>query len=260
MKVNDTLPIGNRSSVWAMIDGSLHECVATGFVWLFTDDERHVIKYNLKVKDTDKSKMVSPNDMYLSEKAYVEGSPISKLPYSEIYVNETYGKCKVNEKTWEGTFFIFQDSTPTKVTKKIKMLTFDYQTGNVKFSFYDFNTDLPYYASYEECLVYNDYSVTLKDGTVVKRESIVKMLALNDDQEQIVKELEGILDKAHKAGINLIFDTETDELYATNRDDRVSWSMDDRGIDYNNWRWELPKVSSHIFSTYGDDIPSVKLD
>ena len=75
-----------------------------------------------------------------------------------------------------------------------------------------------FYASPTDVYKYNDYIVKEADGSERKVVSISSKMALNDKQKALLGEFESVMEKMHKANLDLVYDTESYTLAVFNKE------------------------------------------
>lgn len=102
--------------------------------------------------------------------------------------------------------------TPARYELELDRFYFDY--ADRRFHTDEFPKDCKIYDTKEEALSWNTYNVALQDGTESQRDGANKLVSLDDDQLELVRQFEALCQKMRDSDIILIGDS--DRLSAFN--------------------------------------------
>lgn len=148
-------------------------------------------------------------------------------------MNDIIGGIKHRAST---KYWVFDEVCKVPAQYELELDKFYYDYSDNRFHTDEFPKDCRIYDTKEEALSYNTYSVVNEDGTEYQRDGVNKLIALDDDQRELVKQFEEICQKMSDSNISLIanydgvmaFNTRKIEAYVLDYEDIPSC------VDYGN--------------------------
>lgn len=166
------------------------------------------------------------------------------------------------KRSFNPEYWVFDQSCHAPMQYKLELEEFYFDYSDNRFHTDEFQKDCKIYDTKEEALSYNSYKVIEQDGTEYERDGVNKLIMLDDDQRELLKQFEDICKKMNDADMLLISDSCEDmsvfnlrhiKNYALDYND-VPDVMDGDPEDYEraDRYGMLFKVNHHI-QWWGDD-------
>lgn len=107
------------------------------------------------------------------------------------------------------TYYAYTFKDGQAVYTNVKGMACEYD-----FKSHEFKSETKCYASEKSVYEYNDFKILNEDGTTTIKKSLKTRLAFNDEQNALIDELGGFLDKLSGSGVFVVYDRETETLCA----------------------------------------------
>ena len=166
------------------------------------------------------------------------------------------------KRSFNPEYWVFDKSCHIPVRYKLELEEFYFDYSDNRFHTDEFPKDCKIYDTKEEALSYNTYKVIEQDGAEYERDGVNKLIMLDDDQRELLKQFEDICKKMNDADMLLISDSCEDmsvfnlrhiKNYALDYND-VPDVMDGDPEDYERAdRYGIPFKVNHHIQWWGDD-------
>lgn len=234
MERNDSLSVFTNECGFVFVDRKLQEVK-----WLRTDFkyDHHEGNHDLYTSRTTYQKpdgttgVLEDYDKAFDKVAdYESNTPATRCSY----VLNKGERCTVMNNIISGIksrpstkYWVFDEACKVPAQYELELDKFYYDYSSNIFRTDEFPKNCKVYDTKEEALSYNTYSVVNEDGTEYQRDGVNKLIALDDDQRELVKQFEEICQKMSDSNISLIanydglmaFNTRKIEAYALDYDD-----------------------------------------
>lgn len=270
MERNDALRVFTKNSGFVMVDRKLQEVK-----WLHTE-----FKYDHKDEDfllyTAHTTFQKPdgttgvldnyNIAFDSVEKYEKGVS-AETSYKTLFIRKSDGDVirdiiRGAKRSTNPEYWVFDKSYRVPVQYKLELEKFYFDYSDNRFHTDEFPKDCKIYDTKEEALSYNTYKVIEQDGTEYERDGVNKLIMLDDDQRELLKQFEDICKKMNDADMLLISDSCEDmsvfnlrhiKNYALDYND-IPDVMDGDPEDYERAdRYGMPFKVNHHIQWWGDD-------
>lgn len=215
MERNDALRVFTKSGGFVMIDRKLQEVkwLRTEFKCAHKDEDSLFYTAHTTYRKPDGTIGVLDDDdeAFDSVEEYERGIS-AETSYKTLFTRKDGGdvvrdvmrgvKCSFNPEYW-----VFSESRHEPVWYKLELEEFYFDYSDNRFHTYEFPKDCKIYDTKEEALSYNTYKVVESDGTEYERDGINKLIMLDDDQRELLKQFEDICRKMRENDMILIHDS-----------------------------------------------------
>lgn len=237
MERNDSLRVFTENGGYVFVDRKLQNVK-----WLrteFTLDHivGEVMYYNSRTiyqkPDGTTGELHDYDKAYASPENYEQGT-VAETEYKRFSKDEKQCGEVIHDITMSVKrrktvdYWTFDKAHQIPVHHELKMEKFYYDYTDKKFHTDEFPNDCEIYDTKEDALSYNTYKIVENDGTEYEREGVNKLITLDDDQLELVKQFEGLCKKMEDNGILLISDC-CEYLSAFN-----IRNVKDYALDYND--------------------------
>lgn len=225
MERNDALRVFTKNGGFVMTDRKLQEVkwLRTEFKYDHKEDDAlfYVARTTFQKPDGTTGVLESYDMAFDSVEKYEKGVS-AETSYKTLFIRKNAGdvlrdvicgvKRSLNTKYW-----VFDKSfrVPAQYELKLEKFYFDYSDN--RFHTDEFQKDCEIYDTKEEALSYNTYKVVNEDGYEYEREGINKLISLDDDQRELVKQFEDICKKMKENDLALIADYESLSVFNMRR-------------------------------------------
>lgn len=135
------------------------------------------------------------------------------------------------KKSLSPVYWIFDTKSIVPVCDELTLDKFYFDYADRQFHTDEFPKNFNVYDTKEEALSYNTYKVVNEDGSEYEREGVNKLISLDDDQRELVKQFEEICKKMEENDLALIADY--DSLAVFNMRKVKSYVLDYNSIPEN---------------------------
>lgn len=217
MERNDALRVFTKNGGFVMTDRKLQEVkwLRTEFKYDHKEDDAlfYVARTTFQKPDGTTGVLESYDMAFDSVEKYEKGVS-AETSYKTLFIRKNDGdvlrdvirgvKRSLNTKYW-----VFDKSfrIPAQYELELEKFYFDYSDN--RFHTDEFQKDCEIYDTKEEAFSYNTYKVVNEDGSEYEREGINKLISLDDDQRELVKQFEDICKKMKENDLALIADYES---------------------------------------------------
>lgn len=214
MERNDALRVFTKNGGFVMVDRKLQEVK-----WLRTefkydqkeDDTLFYVAHTTFQKPDGTTGVLDNYDMAFDSVEKYEKGISAETSYKTLFIHKNDGdvlrdvirgvKRSLNTKYW-----VFDKSFRVPVQYELELEKFYFDYSDNRFHTDEFQKDCEIYDTKEEALSYNTYKVVNEDGSEYEREGINKLISLDDDQRELVKQFEDICKKMKENDLALIAD------------------------------------------------------
>lgn len=209
MEKVDNVRVFKKANAFVFINESLMEgeFINKKFKFDHKDEEGfwHFKTENIFVtKDGNKHVITDENEVFESIKDYEENKP-AETRNIDIADYKFWNVKSDKSLPMYNDYWTFDGKMGKPIKHEFAPKEFYYIYDKYSF-FTNAFPDEEIYKTREEALSFNTYKVTSKDGEVTERDGIGKLLMLDKDQKELVKQLESTMQELEKAGVTLIMD------------------------------------------------------
>lgn len=167
---------------------------------VFEDKERSYTTIKLSNGEIRK---VYDNKLYASVEDYKNDKPIPMKEYNEddICFMNVPRACQFG---LELRYWRMKDGFPEQSSWKVEKYVYDYIA--VHFALFDSIVGSRLYSSREECLSFNEIVSVDADGKTTTHVGINRKLMLDEDQQELMKKLRGVIEECENNGIYFLMD------------------------------------------------------
>lgn len=237
MERNDSLRVFTKNDGYVFVDRKLQKVkwLRTEFKLAYKGDDFmfYDARTTYQKPDGTTGELYDYDEAYVSPEGYEQGIA-AKTSYKAF----SYDAKKCGEVIHDITmpvkrsrtadYWTFDKACQTPVHHELTLEKFHFDYADNKFHTDEFPKDCEIYDSKEEALSYNTYKIIEKDGTEHERVGVNKLIELDEDQHELVKQFEELCKKMSDNGILLISDC-CEQLAAFN-----IRNVNDYALDYSD--------------------------
>lgn len=270
MERNDALRVFTKNSGFVMVDRKLQEVK-----WLRTEfkcdnKDEDFLLYTAQTtfqKPDGTTGVLDDYDMAFDSVEKYENGISAETSYKTLFTRKNDGDVirdviRGVKRSFNPEYWVFDKSCHAPVRYKLELEKFYFDYSDNRFHTDEFPKDCKIYDTKEEALSYNTYKIIEQDGTEYERDGVNKLIMLDDDQRELLKQFEDICKKMNDADMLLISDSCEDmsvfnlrhiKNYALDYND-VPDVMDGDPEDYERAdRYGVPFKVNHHIQWWGDD-------
>lgn len=270
MERNDALRVFTKNSGFVMVDRKLQEVK-----WLRTEfkcdnKDEDFLLYTAQTtfqKPDGTTGVLDDYDMAFDSVEKYENGISAETSYKTLFTRKNDGDVirdviRGVKRSFYPEYWVFDKSCHAPVRYKLELEKFYFDYSDNRFHTDEFPKDCKIYDTKEEALSYNTYKIIEQDGTEYERDGVNKLIMLDDDQRELLKQFEDICKKMNDADMLLISDSCEDmsvfnlrhiKNYALDYND-VPDVMDGDPEDYERAdRYGMPFKVNHHIQWWGDD-------
>lgn len=270
MERNDALRVFTKNSGFVMVDRKLQEVK-----WLRTEfkcdnKDEDFLLYTAQTtfqKPNGTTGVLDDYDMAFDSVEKYENGISAETSYKTLFTRKNDGDVirdviRGVKRSFYPEYWVFDKSCHAPVRYKLELEKFYFDYSDNRFHTDEFPKDCKIYDTKEEALSYNTYKIIEQDGTEYERDGVNKLIMLDDDQRELLKQFEDICKKMNDADMLLISDSCEDmsvfnlrhiKNYALDYND-VPDVMDGDPEDYERAdRYGMPFKVNHHIQWWGDD-------
>lgn len=270
MERNNELRVFTKDSGFVIVDSKLQEVkwLRTEFKYDHKDDKflYYTSRTTFQKPDGTTGTLDDYDKAFDSIEGYEDGK-LAETSYKELYYNLNGGEVMHDiihgvKRSANHEYWVFDKLCRVPAYYELEMEKFYFDYAGNRFHTDEFPKDWEIYDSKEECLSYNSYKVVKQDGTEFEREGVNKLLQLDDDQRELVKQFEDICKKMHENGVVLIADYDSICAYNTRKIENYELDCHAKpDCPYTGNAEDYEEVDryascfhvSHCINWYGDD-------
>lgn len=270
MERNDALRVFTKNSGFVMVDRKLQEVkwLRTEFKYDHKDEDFLLYTAHTTFQKPDGTTgVLNDYDMAFDSVEKYEKGVSSETSYKTLFIRKNDGDVLRDvirgiKRSFNPEYWVFDKSYHVPVQYKLELEKFYFDYSDSCFHTDEFPKDCKIYDTKEEALSYNTYKVIEQDGTEYERDGVNKLIMLDDDQRELLKQFEDICKKMNDADMLLISDSCEDmsvfnlrhiKNYALDYND-VPDVMDGDPEDYERAdRYGMPFKVNHHIQWWGDD-------
>lgn len=270
MERNDALRVFTKNSGFVMVDRKLQEVkwLRTEFKYDHKDEDFLLYTAHTTFQKPDGTTgVLNDYDMAFDSVEKYEKGISAETSYKTLFTRKNDGDVIRNvirgvKRSTNPEYWVFDKSCHVPVQYKLELEKFYFDYSDSCFHTDEFPKDCKIYDTKEEALSYNTYKVIEQDGTEYERDGVNKLIMLDDDQRELLKQFEDICKKMNDADMLLISDSCEDmsvfnlrhiKNYALDYND-VPDVMDGDPEDYERAdRYGVPFKVNHHIQWWGDD-------
>ena len=270
MERNDALRVFENNSGFVMVDRKLQEVkwLRTEFKYDHKEDDALFYVARTTFQKPDGTTGVFDNyDMAFDSVEKYENGISAETSSKTLFTRKNDGDVLRDvirgvKRSFNPEYWVFDKSCHVPVQCKLELEKFYFDYSDNRFHTDEFPKDCKIYDTKEEALSYNTYKVIEQDGTEYERDGVNKLIMLDDDQRELLKQFEDICKKMNDADMLLISDCCEDmsvfnlrhiKNYALDYND-IPDVMDGNPEDYERAdRYGMPFKANHYIQYWGDD-------
>ena len=270
MERNDALRVFTKDSGFVMIDRKLQEVkwLQTKFQFHHKDgDFLYYTSVTTFKKPDGTVDALDDYDMAFDSVEKYENGISAETSYKTLYTQKNGGDVVNNiihgvKRSSLPVYWTFDKSCQAPVEYKLEYEEFVFDYSDNRFHTGEFPKGCDIYDTKEDALSDNTYKVVEKNGTEYEREGVNKLIMLDDDQRELLKQFEDICHKMNENDMILICDTCEDmsvfnirriKNFALDYSDTPE-VMDGNPEDYEKVdRYGMTFKVNHNIAIWGDD-------
>lgn len=206
---SNSIKVFSNDTVFCMINGQLQECKLLKTFFIKDQNDTFLVQTIVRLPDgtTDQENVNyntafdTPQDYEANQCATTSGWEITRIRYSMYADKSIVGNILGGTKS---TFYTFEKGEPQLHELELKSFYFDYTSHHWK------TKELPsteIYATREDAISYNMIEVVNGDGIKSEYIGANKLIQLDDDQLELIRQLEDIMAKLVQNDVYLLADT-----------------------------------------------------
>lgn len=243
MERNDVLRVFVKNGGFVMVDRKLQEVkwLRTEFRYDHKEDDAQFYIARIIFQKPDGTTGVLDNyDMAFDSVEEYEKGISSETSYKELSADKIGGSvmCDITrdiKRYATSEYWVFDDISHVPVRYELELKKFYFDYSDNRFHTDEFLKDVNIYDTKEEALSYNTYKVVNEDGSEYEREGINKLVSLDDDQRELVKQFEDICKKMEENDMALIADYDTLAIFNMRKTTNYELSYGDKpDTDFGN--------------------------
>ena len=270
MERNDVLRVFTKNSGFVMVDRKLQEVkwLRTEFKYDHKDEDFLLYTAHTTFQKPDGTTgVLNDYDMAFDSVEKYKKGVSAETSYKTLFIRKSDGDVirdiiRGVKRSFNPEYWVFDKSCHAPVRYKLELEEFYFDYSDNRFHTDEFPKDCKIYDTKEEALSYNTYKVIEQDGAEYERDGVNKLIMLDDDQRELLKQFEDICKKMNDADMLLISDSCEDmsvfnlrhiKNYALDYND-VPDVMDGNPEDYERAdRYGVPFKVNHHIQWWGDD-------
>lgn len=270
MERNDALRVFTKNSGFVMVDRKLQEVkwLRTEFKYDHKDEDFLLYTAHTTFQKPDGTTGVLDDyGMAFDSVEKYEKGVSAETSYKTLFIRKSDGDVirdiiRGVKRSTNPEYWVFDKSYHVPVRYKLELEKFYFDYSDNSFHTDEFPKDCKIYDTKEEALSYNTYKVIEQDGAEYERDGVNKLIMLDDDQRELLKQFEDICKKMNDADMLLISDSCEDmsvfnlrhiKNYALDYSD-IPDVMDGDPEDYERAdRYGMPFKVNHHIQWWGDD-------
>lgn len=270
MERNDALRVFTKNSGFVMVDRKLQEVkwLRTEFKYDHKDEDFLLYTAHTTFQKPDGTTGVLDDyDMAFDSVEKYENGISAETSYKTLFTRKNDGDVirdviRGIKRSTNPEYWVFDKSYHVPVQYKLELEKFYFDYSDNSFHTDEFPKNCKIYNTKEEALSYNTYKVIEQDGTEYERDGVNKLIMLDDDQRELLKQFEDICKKMNDADMLLISDSCEDmsvfnlrhiKNYALDYNDAPD-VMEGEPEDYERAdRYGMPFKVNHHIQWWGDD-------
>jgi hypothetical protein len=270
MERNDALRVFTKNSGFVMVDRKLQEVkwLRTEFKYDHKDEDFLLYTaHTIFQKPDGTTGVLNDYDMAFDSVEKYEKGVSAETSYKTLFIRKNDGDVLRDvirgvKRSFNPEYWVFDKLCHVPVQYKLELEEFYFDYSDNRFHTDEFPKDCKIYDTKEEALSYNTYKIIEQDGTEYERDGVNKLIMLDDDQRELLKQFEDICKKMNDADMLLISDSCEDmsvfnlrhiKNYALDYND-VPDVMDGDPEDYERAdRYGMPFKVNHHIQWWGDD-------
>lgn len=138
------------------------------------------------------------------------------------------------KKTPKTEYWVFDEQCHVPARYELELDRFYYSYIDRKFHTDEFRKNCEIYDTREEALSYHSYNVVKEDGTEYQQDGINKLIMLDADQRELVRQFEEICRKMQENGVTLIGSYNSMMAFNTRNIDKYAFDYEDFPYDMEN--------------------------
>ena len=215
MERNDALRVFTKNSGFVMVDRKLQEVkwLRTEFKYDHKDEDFLLYTAHTTFQKPDGTTgVLNDYDMAFDSVEKYEKGISAETSYKTLFTRKNDGDVIRNvirgvKRSTNPEYWVFDKSCHVPVQYKLELEKFYFDYSDSCFHTDEFPKDCKIYDTKEEALSYNTYKVIEQDGTEYERDGVNKLIMLDDDQRELLKQFEDICKKMNDADMLLISDS-----------------------------------------------------
>ena len=225
MERNDALRVFVKNGGFVMVDHKLQEVkwLRTEFKYDHKEDDAlyYVARTTFQKPDGTTGVLDNYDKAFDRVEKYEKGIS-AETSYNHLSVDKNGGrvmgeiirgiKCYANREYW-----VFDDEFQIPVRHELGLREFYFSYADDRFHTDEFPKDCDVYDTKEDALSYNTYKIVNEDGSEYEREGINKLISLDADQRELVKQFEDICKKMEENDMVLISDYDSLAIFNMRR-------------------------------------------
>lgn len=236
MERNDSLRVFVKNGGFVMVDHKLQEVkwLRTEFRYSHKEDDALFYSALTIFQKPDGTTGVLDNyDMAFDSVEEYEKGISSETSYKELSADKIGGSvmCDITrdiKRHASSEYWVFGDISHAPVHYELELEKFYFDYSDNRFHTDEFLKDVNIYDTKEEALSYNTYKVVNEDGSEYEREGTNKLVSLDDDQRELVKQFEDICKKMKENDMALIADDDTLAIFNMRKTTNYELSYEDK--------------------------------
>lgn len=215
MERNDALRVFTKNSGFVMVDRKLQEVkwLRTEFKYDHKDEDFLLYTAHTTFQKPDGTTgVLNDYDMAFDSVEKYEKGISAETSYKTLFTRKNDGDVIRNvirgvKRSTNPEYWVFDKSCHVPVQYKLELEKFYFDYSDSCFHTDEFPKDCKIYDTKEEALSYNTYKVIEQDGTEYERDGVNKLIMLDDDQRELLKQFEDVCRKMKENDMILICDS-----------------------------------------------------
>lgn len=240
MERNDSLRVFKQSSAFVFTDGKLQQVKLLRTDFTYDHSVGSCMYYkaltSCQLPDGKTIKVDSYDRVFGSPSEYEDEHPMATNALTCSTTGASNVLCDItrgHRKRVTPDYWVFDTICNSPAHYTLSMEKFYYDYHDMRFHTDEFPANCEIYDTKELALSYNTYKVAYGDGTEKEREGINKLVTLDDDQRELVKQFEEICHKMEESEILLVTDY-TDTVCAFNTRKLSDYLFDSDTVPYTD--------------------------
>jgi hypothetical protein len=215
MERNDALRVFTKNSGFVMVDRKLQEVkwLRTEFKYDHKDEDLLLYTAHTTFQKPDGTTgVLNDYDMAFDSVEKYEKGVSAETSYKTLFIRKNDGDVLRDvirgvKRSFNPEYWVFDKLCHVPVQYKLELEEFYFDYSDNRFHTDEFQKDCKIYDTKEEALSYNTYKIIEQDGTEYERDGVNKLIMLDDDQRELLKQFEDICKKMNDADMLLISDS-----------------------------------------------------
>ena len=242
MERNDSLRVFTKNGGFVMNNGKLQEVkwLRTEFKYDHEEDENLFYKaYTTYQKPDGTTDVLYDYDIAFDSIGDYEKNVSAATSYKKLSSAKSGGDV-INDiirgvkRTISPEYWVFDTVHNTPVRYELELEAFYFDYTDRRFHTDEFPEGYNIYDTKERALSYNTYKVVNEDGSEYEREGINKLISLDDDQRELVKQFEDICKKMRESNMVLIADYDSLAVFNMRKafkvNSNIEWWSDENNL------------------------------